>query len=210
MKVSTLLLPLLALACAQAHAVTTIVDFDGLISGSIANLDPGVIGFALNNATLTPNLDSFGSPIPGSDHWVPDPIYGSATVANSFDAGYGTAPTGAITLDGSQGPLLLNFDTPVTLNSFAITLDTDTFGSNLFTADFYGPGDTLLASVPVFQTTPGFIVNAPASLNGVSYVVLPSGAMYDHLAVDFTPVPEPSGIVLLLGALAPLVRRRRR
>ncbi len=202
------MLPLLALACAPARAVVTTVDFDGLTAGDIANNDPAVIGFSLTYGVLEPVLDSFGDPIPGSDHWVTDIAYGSATVANTALAGYGAAPTGTLALDASLQSVLLTFSGLVNLNSFQFTLDNDTFGSDLFTANFYGPGDTLLSSVPVLQTSSGSVVSV-SGLAGVSYAVLPSGAMYDHFVVDFAPVPEPSAVMLMLGALVPLLRRRR-
>ena len=208
MKLFKIVLPLLALACASARAVTTTVDFDGLNAGAIANTDPNVTGFTFNYGTLDQDLDSFGVPIPGTDHWVIDSGSGSATVADTVASFFGPAPTGTIALDASPQTVLLNFSGPVDLNSFQMTLDSTTFGFDGFNAEFYGPSNNLVASVPVLQSTPGYVVSA-GPLAGVSYVVIPSGAMYDHFVLDFSPVPEPSAMVLMLGALAPLVRRRR-
>jgi hypothetical protein len=209
MKLLKLILPSLILACASAHAVTTTVNFDGLTSGDAANLDPAVTGFSFSFGTLEPELDGFGVPIPGTDHWVTDVSAGSPTAVDTVLAGYGAAPTGALALDATPQTVLINFSTPVDLTSFQVTLDNSPFGTDIFTADFYGPGDILLASIPVLQSVPSSVVSA-TNLSGVSYAVLPSGAMYDSLALTFTPVPEPSISMLALGAFVPLVRRKRR
>ncbi len=208
MKLLKLLLPAIVLACASAHAVTTTVNFDGLTSGDVANLDPGVIGFGITFGTLEPILDGFGVPIPGSDRWVTDVTAGSPTAVNTVLAGYGTAPSGQLALDATPQTVLISFSTTVDLASFQVTLDNSSFGTDIFTADFFGPGDVLLASIPVQQSVPGSVVSA-TNLSGVSYAVLPSGAMYDNLMLTFTAVPEPSATLLMLGALAPLVRRKR-
>ena len=208
MKMLRILLPLLAIAATSARAVNVIVDFDALNSGDPANNDAAVTGFSFSYGVLEPLLDSFGVPIPGSDHWVTDIPSGSATVSDTALAGYGAAPTGTLALDATPQPVLLTFSGPVDLTSFAVTLDNSPFGFDGFNAEFYGAGDVLLGSVPVIQSSPGYLVSA-SGLSGVSYLMLPSGAMYDHFVMNYAPVPEPGSALLMLGALVPLARRRR-
>ena len=208
MKMIKTLLPLLVFASDPLHAVTTTVDFDGLTPGAVANTDSNVTGFSFSFGTLEQDLDGFGVPIPGTDHWVTDPGAGSVTVADTLASFYGPAPTGTNALDARPQTVLLAFSGVVDVNSFQMTLDNSPFGFDGFNAEFYGLSNNLLASVPVIQSSPGYVVSA-GPLAGVSYVVIPSGAMYDHFVLDFAPVPEPSATLLLLGALAPLARRRR-
>lgn len=203
MKLHKISLLALSLSCASAQAVTTTVDFDDLTHGAMANGAAGVSGFTLSFATTDTDYDSFGDPIPGSDHYVAD---GSATVGSPATLGYGT---GSLALNADAQPVTIQFDTTVVLNGFQVTLDNSVFGQDLFSAGFYSSSNVLLGSTPVFQTSPGSIVSA-SGLTGVSYIVLPSGALYDHLVLDFTPVPEPGAAGLLLVAMAPLARRRRR
>jgi hypothetical protein len=95
------------------------------------------------------------------------------------------------------------------LSSFAITLDNDTFGTPGLNIEFYASGlttDTLLATLPVDQLTPGFIASLGA-VTGVDKIVLPGGALYDN--VSFTVVPEPAtGALFGLGILGMILRRR--
>ncbi len=193
-----------AVATSQAAGAFNL-NFDG--PGSIAD-DFAPIFLTIGYGQFVPTLDSFGDPIPGSDHWEIDPTGGDVPVLDPSTVGYGTAPSPGKALDARSGPVLLVFDTPFAFDSFTATLDNSTFG-NLSGTDvqFFDASNALLFSAPVNQSTPGFTVSVGA-IGAVKTVLLPPTAFYDNIAA----VPEPTTAAALLGGTAMLVglRRRRR
>ena len=197
------------LTSGAAHGQNYLLNFDAGLSGSLAN-DQAPSGLSFQYGALLPNLDEFGDPILGSDRWQIDITAPVVTVVDPNFYGRGAAPSPLNALDAVFSPTLMLFTSPQALSSFSLTLDNDTFGTPGLNIEFYASGlttDTLLASLPIDQLTPGFIASIGA-LSGVDKIVLPAGALYDN--VSFSVVPEPAtGALLGLGVLGMIFRRRK-
>ena len=116
-------------------------------------------------------------------------------MSNPADYGRGLAPSGALALDSVFQPTLLRFSSPQNLQTFSITLDRDPLGESVSTINFYSVGtdsNSLLGSISVNQTIPGFIGSLSSPLKGVDMIVLPSGALYDNISFSGSAVPEPA------------------
>jgi hypothetical protein len=99
--------------------------------------------------------------------------------------------------------VLLGFNHPINLISFAVTLDNDPFGVDGTQPGFEDVAVVFLdaqgfplAAIRVNQTQPGFQASR-GPLDGVAGVVLPAGAFYDNLS--WAPVPEPGSWALVAG-----------
>ena len=228
MKLKSILLNaagfLLAGSVAQAAPINYTFTFDGVPNGTAVNTipQPAVVGTSFYNAIYTPNLDAFGDPIAGTEKWRidTDPTTPAVTAENPSLYARGAAPSPTNALQALFQPVIVTFAQPINLtgSGFSGVLDNDTFGSNGFLAGFsdiavkfYDTNNTLLQSVPIDQTTPGFAFTNPTALANVSYVVLPAGAFYDNLAIVGNSVPEPASFgLLLLPAMVVLQRRARK
>ena len=205
-------LPLALLATALAGALparATLFTFDSVVSGTDAN-SLSQAGVTFQPGIFTPDTDSFGSDIPGTEKWRVDGTAPAVTVDNPNLFGRGNAPSPNNALNALFQPVLVLFPTSTDVTGFTATLDHDTFGDAHLTVNFYDTNDNLLSSLPLDQTVPGFTFTSGA-LNGLSKVVLPAGAFYDN--VSFTAVPEVDGRVLTAGLLlagAALARRLRK
>ncbi len=190
------------LLASAANAQSYLLNFDAGLSGSLANAQ-APSGLSFHYGELQDVTDEFGDPT-GISNWGIDLTAPAVTVQNPNFYGYGDAPSLQNALDCVFSPTLVLFTTPVDLSSFSITLDNSSFGTlGLLNIEFYrsavsGP-DTLLASLPIDQTVPGFLASIGA-ISGVDKIVLPSGALYDNLSASV--VPEPATVGLLgLGLL---------
>ncbi len=185
--------------------------FDGLADG--ANADLGApAGVTFRVGTFSPDLDSEGDAIPGSDRWTVDDSAGPVAVRNPSFYDRGAAPSNPNALDSVFDTSLMLFSSPQSLSAFSVTLDLDTFGDNPVSIEFYSIGasaNTLLGSISVDQNTPGFLATFSGSLAGVDMIVLPSGALYDSFS--YTAVPEPGTYAFVSAGLLcgfGLLRRR--
>lgn len=197
------------LSASAAHAEIYYLNFDAGASGSAAN-NQAPSGLSFQPGAFLPNVDESGDPIPGTDRWQIDTTAPAVTVIDPNFYGRGNAPSIANALDSVFGPTLMLFSGPIDLSSFSLTLDNDTFGTPGLNIEFYASGpasDTLLASLPIDQTTPGFVASLGA-INGVNKIVLPGGAMYDNLSIAVVPEPA-TGALLGLGLLGLMIRLRR-
>jgi hypothetical protein len=197
------------LTASVAPAQSYLLNFDAGLAGSLANAQaPAGVSFYYG-AQLS-NLDEYGDPIPGTERWQIDSYAPDVTVQNPEVYGRGLAPSPVNALDSVFSPTLMLFNSPRDLSSFSLTLDNDTFGTPGLSIEFYASGltaDTLLATLPIDQLTPGFIASIGA-VSGVDKVVLPAGALYDN--VSFSVVPEPAtGALFGIGILGLILRRRR-
>jgi hypothetical protein len=197
------------LTAGAAQAQNYFLNFDAGLSGSSANAQAPV-GLSFHYGALVPDLDEYGDPIPGTDRWQIDTSAPDVTVQNPMFYDRGPAPSPFNALDSVFSPTLLLFSAPQNLSSFSLVLDNDTFGTPGLFIEFYASSptmDTLLASLPINQLTPGFIASIGA-VSGVNKIVLPGGALYDNLS--FSVVPEPAtGALLGLGILGVILRKRR-
>ncbi len=189
---SSLLLGLITTSVAEAQSY--VINFDSLRSGNEANL-AAPSGVRFSEGTFSPNLDSNGDAILNSNRWRTADLAQSILVSNPADYGRGLAPSGALALDSVFQPTLLRFSSPQNLQTFSITLDRDPLGESVSTINFYSVGidsNSLLGSISVNQTIPGFIGSLSSPLKGVDMIVLPSGALYDNISFSGSAVPEPA------------------
>lgn len=192
-------------------------NFDGVPILTEANTLPGPSGLGVEfvNAVLSPDLDSFGDPIPGTTRWRPDITAPAVTVDDPSRYGRGAAPSPSNALEALFQPVLIIFDVPFNVDSFSTTLDNDTFGANGFlpgfadiAVQFFAWGTARVGNVPVDQTTAGFQVSA-GSIANVGAILLPAGAFYDDLRLTGTVVPTPGPAALFSLGLLAMARRRR-
>jgi hypothetical protein len=202
----------LAAASFAIPASAVLINFDGVPSGSPATsaVPPGS-GITFVEAELTPDLDVFGDPIPGTDKWKPMETGALPILAsNPALVNYGSAPSPLNALDARNQQVLMLFSNPQDLASFSIKLDNSTFGT-------LGPVDLLflnsaaqpIGSITLQQSIAGGSYSF-GPLAGVASIYLPAGAFYDDISA--VPVPEPAAwISLLVGisGLGVLTARRR-
>lgn len=212
MKTLTLIPIVAGLALAgSAAAQSTLIQFDALVSGDAANLAaPSFLQF--NEGTFSPDYDADGDVIAGSERWRTATDAAPIVVRDPAFYDRGLAPSGSLALDGVFQPTLINFTSHQSLTEFSVTLDNDSYGDPSAQILFYSvgaSGNSLLASIPVDQTVPGFTATLAQPLSNVDMIVLPSGALYDD--VRLAVVPEPGSTALALfgaGALGLLLMRR--
>jgi hypothetical protein len=202
---------LLAAATTGAVAQSFSIGFDALSEAAPANgAAPSLVSFGVG--TFSPNLDGEGDAIPGTERWRLLGSAGPVVVLDPQFYGRGVAPSAPRALDSVFDTTLMLFTSRQAVTSFSVTLDQGGFGFSDMFIELYQVGattNTLLASIPVDQTIPGFVATLSAPVAGVDMVVLPAGSLYDNL--NFTAVPEPADYALvgsgLLGAIA-LLRRK--
>lgn len=212
LKLAALLLSVAAAGLARADTFN--LDFDTATGATDASAFAPSI-FSFHNATFAPDLDGFGDPVVGSDHWQIDtasdtssPVQVDSTSAN----GWGAAPSGSFALDGRPQSILIQFDQTYNLDAFSVALDNSTFGNlGTVTIDFLS-GSSIIGHINLDQTQNPGQMPGISGLTNVTGFVLPSGAFYDNLSVSVTAVPEPSTWALIFGAVGlgfAVVRRRR-
>lgn len=201
------------LLAASASAQSYSISFDTLGSGAPANL-AAPTGVSFGEGTWSPDYDSEGDAITGTERWRLFDGASPVLVRNPSFYDRGTAPSGLVALDGVFQPTLMRFSSPQMLAQFSVTLDKDTYGDPGATIQFYkvgATGNTLLASISANQASPGFTAALGAPVSGVDMVVLPAGALYDD--IRYSSVPEPGSLALGLTGfvgLGSLVFLRRR
>jgi hypothetical protein len=200
------------LAATASAQLTASFDFDALPSGATTSLF-NTPQLSFHQAHFVPFTDAFGDPIAGSDHWEIDLVNDSlfpVTAENPLDYGSGPAPSGTNALQALWQPVLLRFDSVYNLQSFTFTLDNDPFG--LLTSVAFITNTGTVTEIALDQSIAAFQFSA-TDIDGITGIVLPSGAFYDNLVLNATAaVPEPSTYGAIAGALAlvgTLWRRRR-
>lgn len=201
-----------AILATSSQAQSTRIEFDSLASGDPANLAaPSFLQF--NEGTFSPDYDADGDVIPGSERWRI--LDGAAPIVvrdpQSYDRGI--APSGTLALDSVFQPTLINFTSRQLLTEFSVTLDNDSYGDPNAVIQFFSAGadgNSLLASIPVDQTVPGFTAKLDRSLSDVDTIVLPSGALYDNVSLSVVPEPGKQALALVgAGALGIALLRRK-
>jgi len=218
LKLAALLLGVLAIV-SLATAESVNLNFDSTVAAVDANTF--AVGSAswisFHNAVFAPDLDSFGDPVSGSDHWQIDtasdtsfPVQVDSTSAN----GWGAAPSGSFALDARPQSILVKFDQTYDLSAFSVTLDNSTFGNlGTQTIDLLS-GSSIIGQITIDQTVSGFVASLPSGLANVTGIVMASGAFYDNLVISgsASAIPEPSTWAAILGGLGlgfAVIRRRK-
>jgi len=200
------------LLATAAGAQSYSISFDTLNSGAPANL-AAPSGVSFSEATWSPDYDTEGDAIAGTERWRLFDGASPILVRNPSFYDRGTAPSGVVALDGVFQTTLMRFSSPQMLAQFSVTLDKDTYGDPAATIQFYKvgtAGNTLLASIPANQASPGFTAALAAPISGVDMVVLPAGALYDDIRYSSVPEPGSTALCILgLSGLALFLRRRR-
>jgi hypothetical protein len=196
---------ILALAATMASGHAALYTFDS--NATVNNYS----GPALNSSvqigfgTMEEILDGEGSGT-GRDRWVFDSAPLDPITADPSLEGYG--PSGS-SLNTFNQTVLISFDTAFNLTNFSIFMDGSTFGSTSY-VEFYDVNDNLISTLDAFGLIANYEVIG-SNINGVSKIVLPSGAFFDNMTLAGSAVPEPGSVTLAgLAALALATRRRRR
>ena len=199
-SLAALMAGMLFATASQAQSIS--INFDTLSSGTPANLGAPT-GVSFGEAAWSPEVDADGDVVAGTERWRLFEGSSPILVRNPSFYDRGSAPSGLVALDGVFQPTLIRFSSPQMLARFSVTLDKDTYGDPGATIEFYrvgSAGNTLLASIPANQTSPGFTAALAAPVSGVDMVLLPSGALYDN--IQYSSIPEPSSVALSLVGLA--------
>lgn len=209
LKTSAIALVISSAMLSSAHAAT-VLTFDGVASGTAANLAVPA-GYSFFNAAYLPDQDEYGDDIPGSEKWKVDPSVSDAVIVlNPLTVDYGVAPSPNNALDARWSPILMQFDTAKDLTGFSVTLDNSTYG-NLWADNIYflDANKNLIGSLVIQGSIPGYVANLNTPLFGVKEVVFASGALYDNITVSEVPVPAAAWLMgsALLG-LGGVARRR--
>ncbi len=206
MKTSHTMALLLAGLAVAVPARATTFTFDGVASGSSAN-SLSQAGITFQAGTFLPDTNAEGLDVPGTEKWRVDFSSPAVTVDNPGLFGRGIAPSGGNALNALFQPVIVLYPGTSGFTRFSTVLDNDKFGDANVAVNFYDSKDRLIASLPVDQTIPGYVIES-GPLDGVSKVVLPAGAFYDNVSV--TSVPEPSTWALAGVGLAALLWQARR
>lgn len=207
---STLLGAALAVASAASVQAATVIDFDGVSSGSTAN-SAAPAGFGFAEAEYVTATDEFGDEIPGSEHWQAVAGASDVLVNNPIGFGFPAAPSAPNALDAVSAPVLLQVSGGIDLGGFSLTattFDGATFGGAPSASILFLDAAGLALGQLDSQNIPGFFPSLGSPINGVSSILLPSGAFYDNIHV--AAVPLPAAVWLFGGALAGLLGFRRR
>lgn len=173
----------------------TVNDYTGPALGSTIQ-----IGFAIPEDIL----DEFDSDT-GLDRWVFDLTPIEPITADPFASGYG--PTGS-SLNAFNQTVMVSFSPGFNLTSFSIFMDDSTFGSTS-SVEFYDSNDVQITTLDALGLVANYEVTG-SNISGVSKIVLPAGAFFDNMSIAGSPVPEPSGVMLLgFASLGFAIRRRR-
>lgn len=195
---------ILAFAVTLATSQAAVFSFDsnatvGVSSGSALG-STVQIGFGVSEDIL----DMMGSDT-GRDRWVFDLAPIDPITADPTSEGY--SPAGSF-LNAFNQSVLISFGTEFNLTSFSIVMDGSTFGSTSF-VEFYNTNDDLITTLDALGLIANYQVNG-SNINGVSKIVLPTGAFFDNMNITGSAVPEPSAVTLLGLASLGLAARRRR
>lgn len=198
----------------SANASTVILDFNGVSSGSFANSDQNAqtAGISFDYAVFLPLLDSYNTPILGSDHWTVDDTAPPVTVVNGANlSGDYADSTG---LDAREQPVLMHFGGISNVASFSLnasTYDGQSFDGYYNPAlEFLDVNGNSIGSAAFTQVAGIFSASLSIPLQGVRDVLLAGGAIYDNVSFGVTAVPVPGALWLFGSALAGIAGLRRR
>lgn len=207
MKKSFIMIALLAAATTALRAdVHYSFNFDSVASGSPASLfdsDPLSTAYAV----FAPDVDGFGSDIPGTDRWRPDPSAPPVTVDNPTPFGSSTT-SNPNAMNAKFQPVLLSSAVPLSNIKFSIRLDGDPFGDSAARVLFLDATGATLQSLAADQTQPNTLLSLNG-LIGLTGILLPGGAFYDDFVLDAVPEATTWSALAIVGGLFGWHARRR-
>lgn len=190
---------LLGIAVAHLGVATlsaaTLFTFDASsLTTTTGDLLPTTV--AINYAYLV-DKDANGDPL-AVPYFDVDPTAPLVTASSPLLAGYGPDIDGDA-LDGVLSPIMFTFAHPLDITGFRAMLDDSTYGTpaGFGTAiEFYTSFGALIGSIGIDQATASFEAIGAGPFNGVSKMVLPSGAFYDNVEFNgVSSIPEPGSLV---------------
>ena len=182
-------------------------NYDSVPSGNPASLFD-TFPLSTTYAILAPDVDGFGSDIPGTDRWRPDVTAPPVTVDDPTLFGSSTTSS-PNALNAKFQPVLLSFALSLSSLQFSLRLDGDTYGDPSADILFLDANGATLQSLPVDQTQPGALLSL-TGLSGVTGILLPGGAFYDNLSLDAVPEAGTWAAIVTASALTGWQSWRRR
>ena len=160
--------------------------------------DPLPTTVAIDYAQLVTEDDN-GDPL-AFPYFDVDPSAGQVTASNPQLAGYGN-PIDGNALDAIQSPVMFTFGQPLNITGFQAVLDDSPLGTSAAFGtyiEFFDNVNARIGSIPIDQEVAKFDAVGAGPFNGVTKIVLSSGAFYDNVEfAGVSAIPEPGNVAVI-------------